>query len=124
MGSKKHLSTDPRTGITRADITDAVYRRHGGLTKTEAAEVVNKIFDTMKSNLLNGRPVKIQNFGVFEIASRKGRAGVNPVTGEGPLTQGDSTEGNFVFRANRYAPDYPGLAGQDLTPGGAIELAD
>jgi len=82
VGSKKHLSTDPRTGITRADITDAVYRRHGGLTKTEAAEVVNKIFDTMKSNLLNGRPVKIQNFGVFEIASRKGRAGVNPVTGD------------------------------------------
>lgn len=81
MGSKKQFPVDPRNGTTRADITDAVYRRHGGLTKTEAAEVVNKIFDTMKSNLLEGRPVKIQNFGVFEIAARKGRAGVNPVTG-------------------------------------------
>lgn len=68
-------------GVTRADLTDMVYQRHGGLTKSEAAEVVNKIFDTMKSNLLEGRPVKIQNFGVFEIATRKGRAGVNPVTG-------------------------------------------
>lgn len=81
MGSKKQALTDLRTGTTRADLTDVVYRRHGGLTKTEAADVVNKIFDTMKSNLLDGRPVKIQNFGVFEIASRKGRAGVNPVTG-------------------------------------------
>lgn len=81
MVFKKQDRRDPRTGVTRADLTDAVYRRHGGLTKSEAAEVVNKIFDTMKSNLLEGRPVKIQNFGVFEIASRKGRAGVNPVTG-------------------------------------------
>ncbi len=81
MASRKQAHDDLRTGVTRADLTDAVYRRHGGLTKSEAAEVVNKIFDTMKTNLLEGRPVKIQNFGVFEIAARKGRAGVNPVTG-------------------------------------------
>ena len=56
---------------------------------------------------------------------------VNPVTAEGPLTQGASipafgpfAQANLVFRAYRYAPDFPGLAGQDLTPGGAIELAD
>ncbi|MFQ5525982.1 MAG: HU family DNA-binding protein [Thermoanaerobaculia bacterium] len=81
MGTRKQDRHDLRSGVTRADLTDAVYRRHGGLTKSEAADVVNKIFDTMKTNLLEGRPVKIQNFGVFEIASRKGRAGVNPVTG-------------------------------------------
>jgi len=68
-------------GVTRADLTEAVYQRHGGLTKTEAAEVVNKIFETVKVNLLEGRQVKIQNFGVFEVAVRKGRAGVNPADG-------------------------------------------
>jgi hypothetical protein len=29
--------------------------------------------------------------------------------------------GNIVFRAHRYLPDYPGLAGKDLTPQGTIE---
>jgi hypothetical protein len=30
---------------------------------------------------------------------------------------------NAVFKVHRYAPDYPGLAGRDLTPQGVIELA-
>ncbi len=54
---------------------------------------------------------------------------VNPVTGDGPLRQGDpippfnvNFQGNFVFKINRYAPDHPGLAGRDLTPGGVLEL--
>ncbi len=49
---------------------------------------------------------------------------VNPVTGCGPLHQGivvdDSS--NSLFRTIRYAPDYPGLAGRDLTPGYPLEL--
>ncbi len=59
---------------------------------------------------------------------------VNPVTRNGPLTQGDpipqTQQGNrppmsenIVFKTQRYAPDYPGLAGRDLTPGAPIELA-
>ena len=49
---------------------------------------------------------------------------VSPVTRGGPLTQGQPPERNFVFRAYRYAPDFPGLAGQDLTPGQPIEILD
>jgi Arylsulfotransferase (ASST)/Thrombospondin type 3 repeat len=47
---------------------------------------------------------------------------VSPVAAQGPIYQGDSPVGNWAFRANRYAPDYPGLSGKDLTPGGPIEL--
>ena len=49
---------------------------------------------------------------------------LNPVEADGPLTQGDQAEsaGRSVFRATRYAPDYPGLAGRDLTPSGPIEI--
>ena len=58
---------------------------------------------------------------------------VNPMTSNGPLRQGESVpleqwrEGrerpaNSVYRAYRYAPDYPGLQGLDLTPGEPIEL--
>jgi hypothetical protein len=48
---------------------------------------------------------------------------INPVTEHGILEQGDPLPpgvggaGNMMFRAYRYAPDYAGLAGQDLTPG-------
>ena len=69
-------------GLTKADLTDAVYERHGGLTKNEAAEIVDAIFQTVKTTLSDGRPVKIKNFGTFEVMRRKGRMGVNPASGE------------------------------------------
>ena len=53
---------------------------------------------------------------------------VNPVVRGGILAQGE-TPGkdvrghlfNSVFKVERYAPDYPGLRGRDLTPKGLIE---
>jgi nucleoid DNA-binding protein len=69
-------------GLTKADLAGAVYDRHGGLTKSEASEIVDVIFRSVKASLVDGRPVKIRNFGVFEVKSRKSRAGVNPSTGE------------------------------------------
>lgn len=71
-----------RRGTTKADLTDAVYERHGGLTKKEAAKVVDTILTTVKSTLRNGRPVRIRNFGAFELTEREGRTGVNPTNGE------------------------------------------
>ena len=53
---------------------------------------------------------------------------VNPVIKEGPVAQGDTIpsgkklDDNAVFRCYRYAPEYPGLAGQDLSPKGPLEL--
>ena len=58
---------------------------------------------------------------------------VSPVVADGPLRQGAPmpTEiqeygarvyGNNLYRVYRYAPDYPGLAGLDLTPGDPVEL--
>ena len=61
---------------------DRVYERHGALTKQEAAAVVDALFGAMKSALIEGRPVRIQNFGVFEVVARAGRAGINPADGK------------------------------------------
>lgn len=68
--------------MTKADLVDVVYDRHGGITKYEAAEIVEAIFDTVKSTLVDGRPVRIKNFGTFEVTARPGRRGVNPTNGE------------------------------------------
>lgn len=77
----KNRSTD-RSGKTKADLVDVVYDRHGGLTKNEAAEIVDVIFRTVKTTLGRGQTVRIKNFGTFEVTSRPGRVGVNPVSGE------------------------------------------
>jgi integration host factor subunit alpha len=69
-------------GRTKAYLVDRVYQRHGALTKQEAAAVVDALLRAMKSALLEGRPVRIQNFGVFEVVSRAGRAGINPADGK------------------------------------------
>ena len=54
---------------------------------------------------------------------------VNPMVRGGILAQGElpgkDMRGhlwNAVFKVNRYAPDYPGLKGRDLTPKGVIVL--
>ena len=52
---------------------------------------------------------------------------VCPVTGDGPIKQGDpipldhrAHAMNAIFKVHRYDPDYPGLADKDLTPGTAL----
>ncbi|MCP3978269.1 MAG: hypothetical protein GY716_02915 [bacterium] len=49
---------------------------------------------------------------------------VNPVAISGIIAQGDPAQGNRAFRAERYAPDFPGFVGQDLTPGDPLETFD
>jgi hypothetical protein len=46
---------------------------------------------------------------------------LNPVYDTFFRYQGDKSGGPRVFRAPRYAPDYPGLAGRELTPGYPLE---
>ena len=81
MANKKK-TPERRPGLTKADLTELVYQMHGGLTKHEAADVVQTILHSVKDTLIEGRNVKIQNFGVFEVTDRQGRAGVDPITGE------------------------------------------
>jgi hypothetical protein len=47
---------------------------------------------------------------------------VNPVSTSGVLTQGDTARNNTIFKARKYAADYPGFAGKDLVPGAPIEV--
>ena len=80
--SANKLDHRPRSGLTKAELVSRIYQLHGGLTRREAAEVVDEILAAMKTSLLDGRSVKIQNFGVLEVTRREGRAGVDPSSGE------------------------------------------
>ncbi len=46
---------------------------------------------------------------------------INPVNADGPMFQGDPPQGNAAFWTQRYAPDFPGFDGRDMTPGDPIE---
>ena len=68
------------TNITRADLSDAVYREVG-LPKLEASNMVNAVFERIESSLVSGEVVKLSGFGVFSTREKTGRVGRNPKTG-------------------------------------------
>jgi len=46
---------------------------------------------------------------------------VNPITAFGATTQGNDPGNNAIFRFPRYASDYSGFQGKDMTPGEVLE---
>jgi len=68
--------------MTKADLVEAVYRIHGGLSRKESADVVERLIGTMKKVLLTGEKVQISGFGCFEVVARQARKGRNPQTGD------------------------------------------
>ncbi len=67
--------------MTKADLVDAIYSEVG-FSKKEASDVVELIFETIKTTLEQGLRIKISGFGNFEVRDKKARLGRNPQTGE------------------------------------------
>lgn len=67
--------------MTKADMVELVYERVG-VSKREAARIVENMFDILKETLEKGENVKISGFGSFNIQHKKPRRGRNPQTGE------------------------------------------
>jgi len=68
--------------LTKAEISEVVYNVHGGLSKKESYEFVDKIFLILKENLLQGQSLQISGFGNFKLITKAKRLGRNPQTGE------------------------------------------
>lgn len=67
--------------VTRADLTEAVYRALG-VSRNESAVFVERILEEIAASLERGETVKISSFGTFSIRDKKLRMGRNPKTGE------------------------------------------
>jgi integration host factor subunit alpha len=67
--------------ITRADLTKAVSDKVG-LSRAEAAELVEQVLAEMSAALAAGESVKLSGFGVFTVRHKNERVGRNPKTGE------------------------------------------
>ena len=63
----------------KSDIIDHV--AGADLTKKQASEVFDAIFETITNSLVAGDRVSIAGFGSFSIAERAARTGRNPRTG-------------------------------------------
>ena len=66
--------------LTKAELIDAIYEKVG-LSKKEAADLVELLFETLKEELCKGGTIKISGFGKFRIRDKKSRMGRNPQTG-------------------------------------------
>lgn len=77
----------------KADIVDYL-ANSAELTKKQAAEAFDAVFDYIGKNLAGGDRVQIPGFGTFQTSERKERPGINPKTKE-PMTIAASTTVRF-----------------------------
>ena len=67
--------------MTKADLAEQIYL-NGGFSKKECLEVVEELFELIKSTLETGESVKLTGFGTFTVKEKASRRGRNPQTGE------------------------------------------
>jgi integration host factor subunit alpha len=67
--------------LTKADLVERVYENIG-FSKKEAAQIVESVFEVMKSALEHGDKVKISGFGNFVVQQKLPRRGRNPQTNQ------------------------------------------
>lgn len=66
--------------LTRADLSNAVYREIG-LSLSESTELVDAVIEEISLALENEEQVKLSSFGTFKVRQKKERIGRNPKTG-------------------------------------------
>ncbi len=68
--------------MKKTDLVEAVMKAANLEVKKQATEIVDAVFDIIVKSLSRGEEVAITGFGVFKVAKRAARMGVNPKTGE------------------------------------------
>ena len=72
--------------LKRADLAE-ILNRQIGLSRADAANMIESILDHMTAAVLDGENVKISGFGTFVLRDKGQRVGRNPKTGvEVPIT--------------------------------------
>ena len=67
--------------MTKADLAEQIYT-NCNFSKKECLEVVEELFELIKSTLETGESVKLTGFGTFMVKEKSARRGRNPQTGE------------------------------------------
>ena len=75
--------------MTKGDIVERIHEKVG-FSKKEAGDIVESIFEIIKTRLERGEKVKISGFGNFVVNQKRPRKGRNPQTGEEIIISGRS----------------------------------
>lgn len=67
---------------TKAHLAEDLYNTLGGLSKREAADIVDTTFELLKNTLAKNEKVKLSGFGNFTVRYKKARVGRNPASKE------------------------------------------
>ncbi len=96
------------TTLTRADLSNAVYREIG-LSLSESTQLVDAVLEEVAAALGEGNSVKLSSFGTFKLRRKKERVGRNPKTGvEVPITPRTVLSFNASnILKNSVNPDFP-----------------
>jgi DNA-binding protein HU-beta len=66
--------------MNKNDLVGAVAEK-ADITKGQAAEAVDAVFDAIAGSLKKGDEVRLVGFGTFSVSKRKATTGRNPATG-------------------------------------------
>ena len=67
--------------MTKADLIEKIYLKTG-FSKKESADILERVFDLIKSALQEGETVKIAGFGNLVVKNKAARRGRNPQSGD------------------------------------------
>jgi len=67
--------------LTKTDIVELIVEKND-LSPTEAKDVLEDLFEIIKSTLASGEDLMISGFGKFQVNEKKPRKGRNPATGD------------------------------------------
>ncbi len=67
--------------LTKAELADGLQQKVG-MSKLAAKDMVDDVFEAIRTSLEEGKAVKLSSFGNFELRNKKARPGRNPKTGE------------------------------------------
>jgi integration host factor subunit alpha len=77
------LKKNPKDGaLTRQKLSEAAYESCPTLSRSQARQIVDDVFEEIVAALVCGESVKLHAFGVFMLRAKRERIGRNPKTGD------------------------------------------
>lgn len=67
--------------MTKAFISEQIWKKHGSLSKREAKRSVETVFEIIRAKLQEGENVQIKGFGSFLVRQKDARVGQNLQSG-------------------------------------------
>ena len=68
-----------KKNFTRKDLSNKIYKEIG-FSKKFSSEIIDNFFESLVSELIKSRKIKISSFGTFKVVNKRERIGRNPKT--------------------------------------------